>query len=120
MSALFNTDIKRGIIVPLYAGFIPCVLPELPIGGTVEYVYASDKQWFTLHATYNRKNKACDFIMKDKQRFIFRIIKSDFRVVEEKIVTVASQQRCGSRNQMLIFDCNRLYTIRFTTCRTNK
>lgn len=106
-SALSNADIKRGMIEPLCAGFIPCVLPELPIGVSVKYASAPDKQWFALHVTNNKKDKAYDFIIKDKNRSLFFDI-------------LCLQTHLWKKQRICLIATNYIPSGFITICQTNK
>jgi len=106
-SALSNADIKWGMIEPLCAGFIPCVLPELPIGVSVKYASAPDKQWFALHVTNNRKDKAYDFVIKDKTEVYFSTY-------------YAYKSIYGKKQRICLTTTNYIPSGFITICQTNK
>lgn len=68
MNALLNADTRRGGNNPPNAGLASNVFPEAqssPTGVSVKYAPNPDKQWFVLRVTYNRENKAYDFLTKN-------------------------------------------------------
>lgn len=68
MSTLSNVNTRRGGNTPPNAGFTPNVFPKAQssqTGVSVKYAQDPNKQWFVLRATYNRENKAYQFITKD-------------------------------------------------------
>ena len=69
MNTLFNVSTRRGETNPPDAGLTPGVNPEaqsLPTGESVRYAPDVTKRWFVLRATYNRVQKAHDFLVKNQ------------------------------------------------------
>lgn len=68
MITLPNVHTPRGRALPPDAGFASCAYPrneKLLEGVSVRYVPDPRKQWFVLRVTYNRQDKAYEYIVND-------------------------------------------------------
>lgn len=86
MNTLSNVKISRGGISPHDVGPASNVIPrsETPLRGvSVRYAPNPEKQWFVIRATYNREDKAYDFLTADHTD-AFRPMHYALRLVDGK------------------------------------
>jgi len=68
MTTLSNVNTRRGESNPLSVSFASDAFPEAKsskTGVSVDYVPASDKQWYVFRASYGREDKAADYLIED-------------------------------------------------------
>lgn len=95
MNTLSNVHIQRGGANPRNVRLTSDVFPKekkIQVGVSVRYAYDSSKQWYVLRVTYNRLNKACDFIANDNtdiyvpMHFVQKIIKGRKKRVKKPLL----------------------------------
>ena len=95
MDTLPNVETRRGEYNPLTPDLPPTFPPEKqnnPTGVSVRYAPDPSKKWFVLRVTYNRANKANDFLQKCDvdtylpMRWVWKLVKGKKKRILEPLI----------------------------------